>query len=423
MKTFKLISLFVALLCATATWAQSETPWAGDGTSDNPYKITSKTDWNALVTAVNEDGKTFAGKYFLLTEDLKYETEEVIATMIGSDESSHYFSGTFDGGGHYIYVSYVVQESYIAPFRFVKDATIKNLRVEGTYIASAPYAAGIVSVANGTTTIENCRVSIYLVNDYAGGDTTHGGLVAINRIGSLKITGCIFDGGYQTLGESKNYAGFVGWNETDNNSTVVIKDCLFAPDIVTIRGTEGVKTFCRSRVEDGVTLSNCYYLTVLGEPQGKEAYNVTARTGVTMTMDGTPTTYSVSGLKFYGENKGFEYDGKIRGGNGDQVALNLEGFQYFQTSSGTLTGDGNPRTLTMVAADAEIAGMQGTTEVKNQAELLAAIVDGANIQLGDNINLNQEVKIDGNKIVVIDLNGKTLNRNLTSSADDGHVFR
>ena len=424
MKSFKLISLLVALLCATATWAQ--TPWEGSGSSDDPYKITSKTDWDALAAAVS-NGNTFAGKYFLLTGDIG-TTEEYITTMIGSDETSHYFSGTFYGGGHTIKVALTAEEPYLAPFRFVNNATIKNLRVDGSVSPSSKFAAGVISVANGTTTIENCRVSISLLN-FTGGDTTHGGFVAINRIGTLNITGCIFDGGIASLGEYHSYAGFVGWNETDNGSLVNIKDCLFAPNTLAIIGTEGVKTFCRSREEGGyVTLSNCYYLTVLGEPQGKLAYNVTAREGVEMTKAVDPTeptkTYNVSGLTFYGENKGFVYDGKIRGGNGDQVALDLIGSHYYQTSSGTLTGDSNPRILTMVADNAEIAGMQEITEVKNQAELLDAIDDGANIKLGDNIDLSQEVVIEGNKIVVvIDLNGKTLNRNLTSSADDGHVFK
>ena len=423
MKSRKLFTLLMMLLCATATWSQSQ-PWAGSGTSEDPYKITSNDDWNALVTAVN-GGDTFAGKYFLLTQDLKSDKEEeIITSMIGSDESTHCFSGTFDGGGHSIWVSYIPTESYCAPFRYVNNATIKNLCVEGIILARARFAAGVISVANGTTTIENCRVSISLVNDYAGGDTSHGGLVAINRIGTLNITGCIFDGIYQTLGPSNSYAGFVGCSGTDNNSIVNIKDCLFAPNIVTINGTEGVKTFCRSSLENVyVTLSNCYYLTVLGEPQGKLAYNVTARTGVTMTKAGDPNTYSVSGLTYYGENKGFVYDGKIRGGNGDQVALNLDGFPYFQTTSGTLTGDANPYTLTMVADNAEIAGIQGITVVETEGELLDAIVDGANIQLGANIDLTQEVVIDGNKIVVIDLNGKTLNRGRASAADNGHVFK
>ena len=423
MKTIKLFIMIAALLCATAGWAQSGT-WSGEGTSENPYKISSKADWEALVTAVN-GGNTFAGKYFLLTENLEYEEEETITTMIGSDETSHYFGGTFDGGGHYLYVSYVVQESYIAPFRYVKNATIKNLHVEGSYFASARFAAGIISVANGTTTVENCRVSISLINDYSGGDTTHGGLVAINKKGTLNITGCIFDGNYQTLGPSNSYAGFVGCSGTDNNSIVNIKDCLFAPNLVTINGTEGVKTFCRSSIEDvSVTLSNCYYLKPLGEPQGKQAYNVTVRTGVTMTIVGDPTTYSVSGLTFYGDNNGFVYDGKIRGGNGDQLALNLTGSQYFQTSSGTLTDSGDSYTLTMVADDAEIAGIQGINEVTTEEQLLNAIQDdGANIQLGNSIDLSQEVEIDGNRIVIIDLNGKTLNRGLTSAASNGHVFK
>ena len=158
MKTFKLISLLVALLCATATWAQ--TPWEGSGTSDNPYKITSKTDWNALATAVN-DGNTFADKYFKLTGDIG--TTEYITTMIGSDETSHYFSGIFDGGEHTIKVALTAEEPYLAPFRYVNNATIKNLRVDGSVSALAKFAAGVISVANGTTTIENCRVSISLL--------------------------------------------------------------------------------------------------------------------------------------------------------------------------------------------------------------------------------------------------------------------
>ena len=76
-------------------------------------------------------------------------------------------------------------------------------------------------------------------------------------------------------------------------------------------------------------------------------------------------------------------------------------------------------TIALLCAVAQGAWAQ-TTTVSTAQDLEDAIVDGANIQLTDNILLSRYLNIEGIS-VTIDLNGKRLYRNLSSSSDEGHI--
>ena len=58
--------------------------------------------------------------------------------------------------------------------------------------------------------------------------------------------------------------------------------------------------------------------------------------------------------------------------------------------------------------------------VANENELKSNITDGATLILQNDITISSEVVIDGNKSVVIELNGYTINRGLSSAAH-GHL--
>ena len=407
----KLFTFFAALICATATWA-----WSGTGTSSDPYQISSVTDWESLATSV-KNGNAHAGEYFVLTTDIG-----LVTTMVG--QGTYPFSGTFDGGGNTLYFNYIMSYDYVAPFRYVKDATIKNLKVEGTINTSAKFAAGLVGLASGegTTTIENCRISIWILSTVEG-DGSHGGLVAHNRQKALNITGCVFDG--KLSGENTtNCGGFVGWNEKNDNAKTNIKDCLFKPNEVTVKGQ---KTFARTRDNDMsyVSISNSYYTSLLGDAQGKQAFTVTGN-GVTVAKAGTPTTYSTSGISVYGNNAGFMYDGVIYGGNGDAVKLTLSGSDYYAASTGTLRGFINPYTLTMASANAvvSVGTAPPVTIVKTESELRSAVeTDGAFIRFANDIKIGSILEITGNRTLAIDLNNFTLDRGCTSRGSQVIVVR
>lgn len=67
---------------------------------------------------------------------------------------------SFDGGGHTLTFNHTATEAEgdVAPFRFVRSATICNLHVAGEINTAFRHAAGLSARTYGTTLIRNCRV-------------------------------------------------------------------------------------------------------------------------------------------------------------------------------------------------------------------------------------------------------------------------
>ena len=193
----------------------------------------------------------------------QYDVNAVLAaditvnTILGWLEGSPY-RGTFDGNGHTLTVNYdgsansaYSTNSYIAPFRYVKNATFKNLHTAGTISTSGMYVGGLVGYAtSGLVTIENCRSSVAIKLGTTG-DGSNGGFMGANA-GNVSVTfrNCAFDGSFDG-DKCINNGGFVGWA----NSPVTIDNSLFAPTDITT-SPSGSDTWARGR---GATLTNCYY--------------------------------------------------------------------------------------------------------------------------------------------------------------------
>ena len=96
--------------------------------------------------------------------------------MVGASKDINFW-GTFDGNGHTLTLNYNTTESYTAPFRYVRAATIKNLHVDGTIETSGQYAAGFCGRVYKTT-ITNCRSSVVIRSSRSGWGG-HGGFVAL----------------------------------------------------------------------------------------------------------------------------------------------------------------------------------------------------------------------------------------------------
>ena len=231
---------------------------SGNGSPDNPYRISNADEWNSFATLTNDN----YNKYFILTADI---TVSQMFAQNGND-----FEGVFDGKGHTLTFNMGSSTSpyseSCAPFKSVKIATIKNLKVKGEIVVSNKYAGGIIGFLNAGSDsdshviIQNC-ISSVTIRSTVSGDGTHGGLVA-QSYGNWEIKDCIFNG--QLIGKNtNNCGGFVGYSV--NNCT--IKNCLFDPKFINI-GDDGSATFCRN----GCSLSNCYYTQSFGETiQGESA--------------------------------------------------------------------------------------------------------------------------------------------------------
>lgn len=239
-------------------------PLTGNGSADSPYLIASTTDWNNMAFNVTTLGESYDGMFLKMTSNV------TVSEMVGTHELR--FSGNFDGAGHTLTFNKGTSGSrfgdpYCAPFRYVKGATLRFLRIAGTIYTQNSHAA-VVGNAHGNTTFLNCRSSIE-INSAVNGDGTHGGFVGVIDDGHVYCFNCLFDG--KLIGSSTTQCGgFIGW--TDANFGPSYSDfthCLFAPTQMTVDATNSA-TFSRGRNDNtsNITCTGSYYRQALGTAQG-----------------------------------------------------------------------------------------------------------------------------------------------------------
>lgn len=231
--------------------------WSGSGTVADPYLIRNTDDWGEIHSNFSS---YYSWKSFKLTNDLAVTTE--------FGDFNNYFTGTFDGNGHTINFTKGFNTWYGGLFRYIKNATIKNLRVKGTITTSDTFAGGIVGYSINST-IQNC-ISSVIINSSKSGDGSHGGIVGIVESYTTVIKDCIFNG--ELLGSSTNCCGGLVGAGYDMAARCNISNCLFDPKTITM-STTGSATISRC----AGTITNCYYKTSFGATggQGTNALNMT----------------------------------------------------------------------------------------------------------------------------------------------------
>ena len=245
----------------------------GAGTQENPYVIGSVDHWNTLAFRIRS-GESFSGKYFLLLSDL------AVNLQLGSD-ASHPFSGHFDGRGRTITFTRTSAADYCAPFRYVKDATIRNIRIKGTVYTNHMDASGLVGYADGSLSLSQCWSSVK-IDSRINGDGTHGGLISrvAKTATSITLTDALFDGKFHQGKSTKDpddnvttthCGGLIGWAYVP----VTFTNCLFNPEAVTI-GTSGAQKMVRYDSGANPTFNQSYYLSSWGAGnQGSDASGMT----------------------------------------------------------------------------------------------------------------------------------------------------
>lgn len=179
--------------------------WAGSGTEAAPYEIPDVGKLTALQTQVNENGFSYTGKWFRLTNNI--DLNNGLWTPIGVD-SLHFFGGSLDGGGKTISGLKVetdrqwaglfgsVRGTYGVPMT-MRDLTLKNGSVKFTSSGTS-CSGGLVAIVEGETALELRNVVAENLT-VSGGDDS-GGLLGRGRVA---MTNCHNRGGSVT-GE---YAG------------------------------------------------------------------------------------------------------------------------------------------------------------------------------------------------------------------------
>ena len=259
------------------------------------YLIGSVEDWKLLAMLVNDGENDAKAK---MTADINLGNDQ---TMIGSGTiednngtGNILYQGIFDGQGHTLTINYNTTELFVAPFRHIQNATIRNLHVDGTITTTERYAGGIVAACYGNqihSYINNCISSVDIVSNYVNtGDfysgARTGGIAGILfYYGQLHINDCIFDGSISGETRGVLWGGFLGLPD----GTVTIENSLqigtFNCSNV-ISGSNGSGTFSSvfgNGYASRVNVSNSYYLNQIGNAQGTLATTATL-------SDGTVTT-------------------------------------------------------------------------------------------------------------------------------------
>ena len=242
--------------------------------------------------------------------------------------------------------------------------TVSGCTVSGTISTDGKYAAGMVGIVQSSASITN-SVSSVTINSSTSGDGTHSGFVAsLVSDRQLTIEGCVFNGKIVTTNGTTNCGGFLGHNNTNGGTGATITNCLYAPAADPNTVSTGCATFGRNVNSD--LINNCYYTTDFNDGehfigQGKQARSITSSYYVTVENAGTVSNnYTTSGLIFY--NAGLKCGDVLYAAENDVVSLTLGNTvpeDYFlgysaSPTEATLSGSGNPYTLTMPDADVVI---------------------------------------------------------------------
>ena len=223
-------------------------------TEKDCYEIASADNWKEFCNIVNNSGQNAVDAK--LTQDVN----------LGSDiwQVGNHYAGTFDGQGHTLKINWNDTSGWLAPFKTVDGATIKNLRTEGEIKSSLNFLSGLVREAYGNTTISGCVSAVNITSSYNDGGCDAAGIIECVRDNAkVTITDCVVKGKFTaTTEKGRRYmSGFV----VNQYGTCTLTNCLYAGENNCSRGY----TFCTNSFSS-TTITNCYYLNTCGTAQGTQ---------------------------------------------------------------------------------------------------------------------------------------------------------
>ena len=219
--------------------AQWDKIWDGDGSNNDPYQISDAEKLTALQTQVNENGFSYTGKWFRLTNNIDLNNE--LWTPIGID-ALHSFGGSLDGGGKTISGLKVetdrqwaglfgsVRGTYGVPMT-MRDLTLKNGSVKFTSSGTS-CSGGLVAIVEGETALELRNVVAENLT-VSGGRSGSGGLLGRGRVA---MTNCHNRGGSVT----GSYAGGLAGMGYSNLQDHVLAGCTNSAKVVGKRTAGGM---------------------------------------------------------------------------------------------------------------------------------------------------------------------------------------
>jgi len=188
MKKRKLILCLISFL-TVSFYANAQFSGLGNGTTDNPYQITSAAQLNEIHSY---EGAAGIGVHFKLMNDIDVAaliTQEY-STLgwkpVGSDNDSNAFSGYLHGGNFTIKNLWIARGStdYVGLFGYVRNGGIDHLSIEtdATHsIAGSNYVGGLAGV------VEASSVTFCDIKGKISGASYVGGLIgAVNQDATIQ---------------------------------------------------------------------------------------------------------------------------------------------------------------------------------------------------------------------------------------------
>lgn len=299
----------------------------GDGSQAAPYEIETGEELSYLSQQIAAgDANLTANTYYVLTADIDLNHQAFIP--IGKD-SSHTFSGHFEGNGYTISNLKVEREDSYAGLFGRTNASITNLTIDSASVTSTSGYVGVLAGAiySSSNTISGCAVKNSSVT---GGSNYTGGLagycaIAINqcavqdtRVSGTGYVGGLFGQNSQNITEcyalriqitaSGNYVG--GLNGSTGYSAGQITSCFARGSLLTSGGYAG-----------GL-LGNCDgYYTKAGIQKSYAVMDVTAQGGNAGALVGTSNASITEDSSFYSTDSTVTASGTLlTGGTGKSLA-------------------------------------------------------------------------------------------------------
>ena len=371
----------------TADFALWDEKNGSDGSEAKPYIIKTTAGLDKLAQRVNAGDDAvvngFSGKFFKLGANIAYDKNtENNFTPIG--KVNYGFYGTFDGQGYTISgININSGGAYDQGIFGFVNGTVKNLHVSNCSIVAYQEIGAIAGYLRQGT-IENCHVSddVTLIgHSYVGGIAGHseGGTIK-GCTSAATITGTTYSGI-----KASRLGGVVGATASDPSSTLT--DNIFTGTI-TGELNEYIGAIV-GQYANGTLKNNLYTSTGFGgigkqssatagvdESGARKALTISAATGVTITPTGNATTYNVSGIKSYADNKGLLYNNgtteTLYAGDTDDVKLSIaytasSGYEFDKIDAGegvTVTANENDYTVTMPASNVTVKVVYKAIEYK-----------------------------------------------------------
>jgi hypothetical protein len=263
----------------------------GDGTSGNPYQVSTAAQLN--------DVRNFLSSYFIQTADIDLIAFTTGEGWVPIGNSTTKFTGNYDGSEHKIKHLYIYRITstgdYSGLFGWINGATIKNLGVECN-ISGNSNTGGLAGEAD-LSTIQNC----YTTGFIKGYNTTGGLFGGINIPNPLGIIGGSISNCYSRVIVSGNYyvGGLVGeaWR-------IPFTNCYSTGEVLGVGNLGGLA----GRSFQCTTVNDCFWDT---ETTGRASSAIgTGKTTAEMKTQATFTNWDFASIPIWNidtENNGYPH--------------------------------------------------------------------------------------------------------------------